>query len=315
MEQFLSCDWGTTSFRLRLVNTDTLQTLAEVKSEQGIAATHRQWQEQGAIAADREAFYLAIIKENITALGKKAGAGLKGLPVVLSGMASSTIGLLDMPYKVLPFSLDGSDLQVQVLPGGDNSLIIISGACTDDDVMRGEETKVVGCASALPRSENEQLLLLPGTHPKHIFIESDKTVGFQTFMTGEFFDLLTSRSILAASVVVGGSIDEPANRDSFAAGVKAGQSTNLLHAGFMVRTNQVLKQMPPQQNFFYLSGLLIGAELKDVKPDIAIYLLSGATHVPLYSLACEVLGLSIMEQMDADVALVRGQVKVLEQMA
>jgi 2-dehydro-3-deoxygalactonokinase len=85
-------------------------------------------------------------------------------------------------------------------------------------------------------------------------------------MTGEFFDLLTTHSILAASVSAGGDFEQAENRDSFLEGVKCGQTANLLHASFLVRTNQVLKKMPPQQNYHYLSGLLIGAELKDIKP-------------------------------------------------
>lgn len=311
MNTFLSCDWGTTSFRLRLIEADTLKVIAEEKHDQGIAVTYRQWQEQGSIAAERAGFYTAVIKQSIAALSAKAGQSFKGIPVVLSGMASSTIGLLDMPYKVLPFKTDGSDLEVKVLKDEENPLIIISGACSADDVMRGEETKIVGCAAILPAGSNERLLLLPGTHPKHIFIKGDEVVDFKTYMTGEFFDLLTSRSILAASVTAGGDLADPQNRDSFINGLKAGQTSNLLHAGFMVRTNQVLKQLPPQQNYFYLSGLLIGSELKDINPSVDIYLVGGAVHTPLYAIACEVLGLKVLQEIDADEALVRGQVVVL----
>jgi 2-dehydro-3-deoxygalactonokinase len=307
MDKFLSCDWGTSSFRLRLVLAGTLHIIAEEKNEQGIAATYRQWEQGGSIVTERERFYTHIIQHHIASLSAKTNLVLDGVPVILSGMASSTIGLMDMSYKLIPFSLDGGDLEVRVLNTGANPLIIISGAQTDNDVMRGEETKVVGCASLLPYSDDEQLLLLPGTHPKHIIIKGDRAIGFKTYMTGEFFDLLAMRSILTASLEAGGDINNSENHNSFIAGVKAGQSANLLQAAFMTRTNQVLKKMPKQQNYFYLSGLLIGAELKDIQTGTTVYLVGGATHTPLYALACKTIGLGVPQQIDADEALMKGQ--------
>jgi 2-dehydro-3-deoxygalactonokinase len=307
MDKFLSCDWGTTSFRLRLIEADSLKIIGEVKSEQGIAATFRLWQQQAGTSAEREAFYFRIVDQNITLLSAKTGVDLIGVPVILSGMASSTIGMADMPYKQIPIKLDGNDLEIKVLTGGNNPTVIISGACTGDDVMRGEETKILGCAALLPKTDSEQLLLMPGTHPKHVFIKGDKAISFKTYMTGEFFDLLITYSILAASVSAGGDFERSENRDSFLDGVKCGQTANLLHAGFMVRTNQVLKKMPPQQNYHYLSGLLIGTELSDIKPQIIVCLVGSTQHTALYALACKAMGIKVIKEIDADDALIRGQ--------
>jgi 2-dehydro-3-deoxygalactonokinase len=307
MDKFLSCDWGTSSFRLRIINAATLQVIAEVKNDQGIATTYQQWKELGSIVIKRETFYITIIKQHIAELSANTGIALTGVPVLLSGMASSTIGLIDMPYKQMPFSLDGSDLEVKVLNADDNPIIIISGACTVDDVMRGEETKIIGCCSSLPQSDNEQLLLMPGTHPKHIFIKGDKAIGFKTYMTGEFFDLLSTRSILATSVAADVNVMPADNNESFIAGVKAAQTTNLLHGAFMVRTNQVLKKMPAQQNYHYLSGLLMGTELKEIKPKTNVYLVGGVKHMLLYALACDVIDIRVLGKLNADEALVKGQ--------
>jgi 2-dehydro-3-deoxygalactonokinase len=68
MDKFLSCDWGTTSFRLRLIEADSLKVIGEIKSEQGIAATFRQWQQQAGTSVEREAFYFDIIDQNIALL-------------------------------------------------------------------------------------------------------------------------------------------------------------------------------------------------------------------------------------------------------
>ena len=295
MKYFLSCDWGTSSFRLRLM--EDLRIIAEERSGAGIADTYQQWQQT---SASREEFFAAIINQQIDVLSERTGISLEEVPVVLSGMASSSIGMVELPYKELPFSLSGSDLTVHTF----GRFIIISGACSGDDVMRGEETKIIGCAASL---SDTSLLLMPGTHNKHVVVSRGQVVRFKTYMTGEFFDLLSTHSILAASVNSDGMLDDPACRDCFKMGLHAGQSENLLHAAFMVRTNQLLKKIPPAYNSFYLSGLLIGAELKEVPSNMPVYLLAGSLHIPLYTLACQILNIHVKAVIDADEALICGQ--------
>jgi len=307
MDKFLSCDWGTSAFRLRLIDTKDLKTIAAIKNDQGISGTFKSWQESPG-NPDRISYYTAFLNDQISQLSQKTSILLNGIPVMLSGMASSTIGLIDLPYKEFPFQTDGSDLEVRSLNNNNlNPLIVISGARTEDDVMRGEETKIIGCAPDLGSTGQEQLVILPGTHPKHIIIKDQQAVSFKTFMTGEFFDLLSTKSILSASVEKGGDFNDPLNRENFIKGIEASQHSDLLHASFMVRTNQVLKNISKQQNLYYLSGLLIGSELKELKPSAPVYLLGGATHLPLYTLACEITGVNIMGSMDADEALIKGQ--------
>lgn len=315
MDKFLSCDWGTSSFRLRLVQANDLKVIAEENNGQGIADTYKLWQQQNENSASRLNFYKSVIKNQLQSLGQKLNISLDAIPVILSGMASSTIGMIDLPYKELPFNLDGSDLEVRFLDAKEtyNQFIIISGARTDNDVMRGEETKIVGCISSLADAEQEQLLILPGTHPKHIVIKNNKAVSFKTFMTGEFFDLLSTQSVLSASVKKGGYFNDPANQQSFSDGVKASQTSDLLHASFMVRTNQVLKNVSKQQNFYYLSGLLIGTELKGLKRNIPIYLVGDAALISYYIAACNALNITLSKQIDADFALIKGQQTIFSQ--
>lgn len=301
---FLSCDWGTSSFRLRLVETGSMNIIAEEKADTGIAGTYQQWQQT---SLPREDFFTAIINRQIDVMSERTGIALQEVPVVLSGMASSSIGMVELPYKELPFSLSGANLAIHTF----NRFIIISGACSGHDVMRGEETKIAGCAAWLPDTTAEQWLLLPGTHPKHIVVKNQQVIRFQSFMTGEFFDLLSTHSILAASINNNGTLDDPASLACFKEGLHAGRSENLLHAAFMVRTNQLLKKISPAHNRFYLSGLLIGAELKAVSPDVPVYLVAGPLHTPLYTLACGVLNIHVAAVIDADEALIRGQQAVI----
>lgn len=304
MNNFLSCDWGTSSFRLRLIETGSLKVIAEERSAIGIAGTYQQWQQT---SQSREDFFAAVINQQIDALAERTGMALQEVPVVLSGMGSSSIGMVELPYRELPLSLSGADLAVHTF----SRFIIISGARSEHDVMRGEETKIIGCATWLPDTTEEQWLLMPGTHPKHVVVSRQQVVRFQTFMTGEFFDLISTHSILAASISDDGTLDDPASLACFTEGVHAGQSGNLLHAAFMVRTNQLLKKISPANNHFYLSGLLIGAELKAVPPGMPVYLVAGPVHIPLYTQACKVLNIHLAGVIDADEALIRGQWAVI----
>ncbi len=309
METFLSCDWGTSNFRLRLVRTEDMQVLATVRSDQGISQTSRAWQQHG--HANRETFYTGFLNQRIAEMEQQTGRTLHGVTVVLSGMASSSIGLMELPYSKLPFRTSGEDLITEQIQNQHNPLLVISGACTTDDVMRGEETKIVGAAASLSETAEEQIMILPGTHSKHISIRNGQVISFQTFMTGEFFALLSGSSILAASVAAGGELSEAANRESFISAVKQSREISLLQHSFKVRTNQLLKGLSKERNYYYLSGLLIGEELKNIPPCQLVTLMGGSLHTQLYMLACDTLGIKITSTPDADEALINGQKLIL----
>ncbi|PPL04207.1 2-dehydro-3-deoxygalactonokinase [Parapedobacter indicus] len=311
MEVFLSCDWGTTAFRLRLVRTSDLCVLIETTRGQGIAETYNRWIDQGG-SRERQAFYASILKERIAELSQHSNRSLTGVPVILSGMASSSIGMKELPYQKLPVHLDGRDLMVEKFEsdGEVNPILVISGVQTATDVMRGEETKIVGCASMLADDGAEQLIILPGTHSKHAIVKQQEIIAFNTHMTGEFFKLLSTHSVLSASVEEA-DLDEPANQERFREGVSAARASGLLHAAFRVRTNQLLKNVSKTENFHFLSGLLIGSELKDISSSVPVYLVAGSVHNTLYKTALEELNVPIGETMDADVALIKGQYTML----
>ena len=68
-KHILCCDWGTTSFRLRLVERQNYQVHAEYLTKDGVAGTYRDWKEQDEIS--RFDFYAAILKNSIKELAKK----------------------------------------------------------------------------------------------------------------------------------------------------------------------------------------------------------------------------------------------------
>lgn len=321
-DQFLSLDWGTSSFRLRWVDAASLQVLGEESSEQGIAATFQAWQQAPARDPDaRAAFYCQVIAAHALALEKRLGHSLAGLPVVISGMASSSIGLMELPYLHLPFATDGTGLHTHRIPAGQHfphDILLISGVRSEQDVMRGEETQLVGAMSAGAGRIRDGIFIFPGTHSKHMVVRGHQVVAFNTYMTGEFFELLAKKSILSATVSAPAAAADPAGEESFIEGVRQAVGTNLLHMAFLVRTNQLFGVWSPEANFQYLSGLLIGTELQELlrHPEVHLYLFGGAKLQPYYESALAALGLA--ERLTSlparwvDESVIRGQVRILQ---
>ena len=247
---------------------------------------------------------------------ERLGYALDNTPIILSGMASSTIGMVDLPYKKIPFSTSGEDLETFIIDSSEkvkHTIVIISGARTADDVMRGEESKLIGCAVA--DNFQDHLYIFPGTHPKHVEVKNGRVTAFKTYMTGEFFELLSKKSILANSVEKGKNLETETNRQSFAQGVRRGINSNLLHSCFLVRTNDVFKKFSLEENYFYLSGLLIGSELKDVPvKNRNITVVANTALSAQYIAALRIIGLPdehiSVTQIDADKALIKGQMEV-----
>ena len=315
---FLSCDWGTSSFRLRLVECQGLKVLAQQDSAEGTAQTHRLWSAAAQAPERRTDFYRGVLRPHLERLCAAAGSGLDGVPIVMSGMASSTLGLRELPYRPMPFAVDGSDLLTErIAPAADfpHSILLISGACMADDVMRGEETQLVGCR--FERTPEAQLFLHPGTHAKHVEVRDGQARSLRTYMTGELFALLSKDSILAGSIEQGGTLqDDESHLHWFEQGVRAGRDGNLLHDAFAVRTNDLFGRASRRDNRFYLSGLLIGAECRDLlaQPPARITLAGESELLAHYAAALRTLGIAgrcPVHLQSAEQVTLEGQLAVL----
>jgi 2-dehydro-3-deoxygalactonokinase len=312
MNRFISCDWGTSAFRLRLVDAETREVLATIKTDQGNAVVYNDWINNHQ-QEDRLSFYSNILADGVQALEQEYEQPLADTTIVLSGMASSSIGMMELPYKDLPFHLDGSDVLTEViapLPHLKHSILFISGAKTSEDVMRGEETKLLGCD--IDDRQEKQLLILPGTHTKHVIVERGIVTDFKTYMTGELFNLLSTKSVLAASVVKEETGQTSNDASYFIKGVTEAASNNMLNSIFHVRTFRLFEYHSPQQNYQYLSGLLIGSELKELlnKAYSIVTLVATGVLAPLYRQALEALHIEVNKETDADEALIAGQCRM-----
>lgn len=324
MKKYLiSCDWGTTAFRLRLIDTVEDKVISEVLSQEGVAHTYAVWKATSPTLPDKQRFFRDKLKKQIAVLANQTNKNLEGIDIALSGMASSSIGMYEVPYATVPFNLDGSQANIHTIEADDDfphKIILISGVRSDDDVMRGEETQLIGVADLLHLSDQERyIFILPGTHSKHLYLENNRLTGIQTYMTGELFNIISNHSILKESIEID-KISHFSNQElaAFKKGVQEADKTGILKSLFKVRTNQLFHKLNNVENGFYLSGLLIGSELKHLvdESNCQLVLCSGNNLYEFYKWAIETLDLSertiTVPSEIIDKAVVVGQMKIVQ---
>lgn len=295
----ICCDWGTTHFRLSLVDAQSQVVLNKCVTTNGILNLYTNWSDNEKDNCTLKTYYLKELRKQVDTLIKDCSDDLQNIPIIISGMASSSMGIIELPYASLPFTLDGKDAIIELIEPEEDfpfETILISGVKGEDDLMRGEETQMVGITELVEtiKHSSETICIFPGTHSKHINIHNGSIIGFNTYMTGELFQLLSTQSVLKEAVSISNNGLEE-HKEYFYKGIDdANENTNLLNELFGVRTNVLMKKLSKEKNYFYLSGLLIGYEMSALKHTKAeeIILCSGNSMFEFYKLAIERVGIA-----------------------
>ena len=238
---FLAIDWGTTNRRGYVVGADG-GVVREHEDERGILEVARSGGDFAAALAELKA-----------ALG--VGDGL----VLMGGMIGSNRGWVEAPYVSCPATLDELAAKLAWVEPG--RVAIVPGVSFVDpplaDVMRGEEVQILG-AVAEGQLPAKCLVCHPGTHNKWIEVTDGRIDAFRTVMTGELFNLLKKHSILSDLLQADAEPDA-----AFRAGVDHGLANADLTAElFQVRARVLLGAAAPAGAASYVSGLLIGNDLR-----------------------------------------------------
>ena len=309
-ENFISCDWGTSNFRLRHINCHTLDVLSEHRTDMGIKKCFQLFQAQQKVS--QEHFFGNYLTSQIEKLDRSV---TKDSLIIASGMLSSSIGMHELPYTEMPISFNGKEIiSKEIFLEKDRRLLLISGAKTQNDVMRGEEIQAIGLSHQLPDQE-KGILLLPGTHSKHLYFDKGRFIDFNTHMTGELYEIISRHSILAPSLLQ--TEWNSKYEESFLKGVVKGVANEQMTVLFSIRANSLLHGVSAQENAYFLSGLLVGAELANLKnKSEKVYLAATDVQHELYKLALEsFLPLSRVVCFEANIiekALLIGQNKILK---
>jgi 2-dehydro-3-deoxygalactonokinase len=242
----IGIDWGSSGFRAYRLNDE-----GSIRERRTAAS---------GIASLTPTDYAAVLQQQI-------GDWLHDdptTPVLLSGMVGSRQGWREAPYAACPAGMAelvahlcpvdlGDGRKARIVPG-----LSCRGADGNPDVMRGEETQIFGLD--LPA---QATLCMPGTHSKHVQVRDGRITAFATAMTGEIFALLKSHGLIAAMLAPADSKPEELEIAAFETGLAlSGQPGGLLHHIFSVRTRRLFNELSAEAAAHYLSGILIGHELR-----------------------------------------------------
>jgi 2-dehydro-3-deoxygalactonokinase len=151
--------------------------------------------------------------------------------------------------------------------------------------MRGEETAAIGM---LDVCAGTGLVCFPGTHSKWIQLSDRTIMSLTTWMTGEVYSAVRRCTILERMMTSNDAIDQAAFLDGVARSTDSG---GLLHHLFGVRTLGLMGRLSEDASASYLSGLLIGHEVRAAMPlGGRVHLVGAAMLCTLYAQAIEACG-------------------------
>ena len=243
--KWIAADWGTSNLRLWALGADGA-ILARKDSDQGMSRLTPE---------TFESTLLGLIEPWL-------GAGVT--PVIACGMVGARQGWIEAAYRQVPckpLSAEGLTLaptqdprlKVYIAPGLSQS--------SPADVMRGEETQIAGALVQNPKFDG--VICLPGTHSKWAHISAEEVVSFQTFMTGELFELLSQKSVLRHGIAESGA-DEAAFDEALSDAIS--NPAKISARLFGLRAEGLVNGLSPIAARARLSGLLIGLELAAARP-------------------------------------------------
>jgi 2-dehydro-3-deoxygalactonokinase len=234
----IGVDWGTTSLRAFRIGA-AHEIIAQREAPLGLMAV-----------PDRQ--FARVLRELV---GGWLDDGENR--ILLSGMVGSRQGWREAPYIPCPAGLEEIAARLEPVPFEGARAFIVPGLSVQDaegvpEVMRGEETQILGIDAV------DALICLPGSHSKWAVVAQGRIESFTTYMTGEAFAALGAHTILARGIE-----KSPPAADDFLRGLdRAAQPGSLLHHLFGVRTMGLTGALGPSAAWSYLSGLLIGHEIR-----------------------------------------------------
>ena len=284
----IAVNWGTSNFRAYKLDA---QGHVEAEKSSG----------RGAISVPSGGFQDALMAEILEWMDMHENR------VLMCGMVGARRGWKEAPYLQVPtafdqivqgvIKLDVDGLDARIVPG-----LIGMDSNGVPDVMRGEETEILGCAAQVG---NNVLFCLPGTHTKWVRMDDGRIGSFSTSMTGDLFKAIRENTILRSCTQ-----HEPNDESAFLLGVaRAGQEGELGHQLFGVRTLVLTGKMSDTSASSYLSGLLIGREVREMahKED-DVHLIGEAGLCALYQKALLEFGVS--STIEPEGAALRGLLRI-----
>ncbi len=293
----IGLDWGSTNLRAYAFDA-------------GGKVIDRRQSDAGALTLRGESAFDAAL---VAVVGGWAQAS-PAAALIACGMVGARTGWREAPYaecgvagelapcrSEMEHRLAAGAIHVETSLG--RSLTIIPGLKSHEpDVMRGEETQIVGS------SIEHGIVVCPGTHSKWVQVSSGQIESFATFFTGEMHALIRAHSSVGKTLNTAPTLDDG---PSFHLGLSYARSgaASWLHDLFVMRAAVVTGASTPAQISTVLSGWLLGCEFAAA---LAMYprtqeisLLASEALVPWYERAGEAFAVKV-NALDAAAATASG---------
>jgi 2-dehydro-3-deoxygalactonokinase len=203
--------------------------------------------------------------------------------VLLSGMIGSRQGWTESRTVACPAGIGDLAGALTTVPFDGAAVRIVPGVATTDadgipEFMRGEETQIIGAEIGTG------VACLPGSHSKWATVAEGRIVAFATYMTGEAFAAIRDHTILSRQTR---DRDAQPCEDVFDAGVaRSADPGGLLHHLFGVRSLGLADLMEDAEAGPYLSGLMIGHEVRSaLRPRATVSVIGSPALSALYARA------------------------------
>lgn len=289
----IAINWGSSNFRAYRLNAE-----GKVEAEKSSG--------RGAVSVPPEGFPDALMAE----VGDWISEGER--KILMCGMVGARRGWKEAPYVQVPATfnqvvagvirLELESLDARIVPG-----LMGADECGIPEVLRGEETELFGCTNDASGHVN---LCLPGTHTKWVRMDGPRIVAFETCMTGDLY-----KAILEGTILRSYAKPEQIDHDAFLLGVeRAKQAGALSHHLFGVRTLNLAGRMQESSATSYLSGLLIGHEVKTMaREQESVHLIGDPELCSLYAKA--LLQFDVNSSVEPVGAALRGLTKIAGRLA
>jgi 2-dehydro-3-deoxygalactonokinase len=273
-ERFIAGDWGTTNLRLFLCDAEGVR----LESVVGPGAVE--------VRGEFDRVFDSLTSQWTQQWGP--------LPAILCGMVGSSIGWRQTGYLACPIEprhiatslVELREGRVRIVPG-----LSCRNRLDAPDLMRGEETQVLGALKIKPElREGRHLICLPGTHTKWVVVDDGAVTEILTAPTGELFAMIRDHSVLVSKRAHTCELDTVAFERGVSE-VSRSPRVQLLHRIFECRSRWLGGDLAEQATASYLSGLLIASDVRgalellaDLRSD-PVQLIGTPALIDLYSRA------------------------------
>lgn len=300
----IGLDWGSTN--LRAYAWDAAGNVVDRRHSDAGALTRK----------GESAFDVALV----ALVGEWAQAH-PAAKLIACGMVGARTGWREAPYVECGVGTEltppGVGMEQRLAAGAiavatslGRALTIIPGMMSSEpDVMRGEETQIVGSGVA------NGIVVCPGTHSKWVRVMTGHVESFATFFTGEMHALIRDHSSVGKVLNAAPTLTDG---QSFHLGLSYARSgaASWLHDLFVMRAAVVTGAKTAEQVSTVLSGWLLGSEFAaalTMYPDAReISLVASDALVPWYERTAEAFGVQV-NALDAEAATARGLWRIAQQ--